>query len=236
MRASMGGTDRGKETVVTVFHVTSWQVSPGRAREVAQTAAAAREIHRRHGFGASAWRAVVSGGDTATLWYLLMSPGLGEHFALAERLEGDAEWQDLLATRIDTADAAATLRSSALWQTITDLPEVVLIPSQIRPRAQLVTGYAAMNPAQRGVFASMAVRAGELLERQGLTIGFAEAVVAGERTGALSAVVGAQSLPALGAGLAALGTDHDWAAYQQEAAASADRPVLTTRTIRQELI
>ena len=221
---------------MTVFHVTSWRIAPGRAREVAQTAASAREIHHRHGFGASAWRGVVTGGDTANLWYLLMSPDLGEHFAQAEGLEGDAEWQDLLATRIDTADAAATLRSSALWQTVTDLPEVVLIPSPISPRAQLVTGYAPMNPAQRGVFAAMAIRSGELLERQGLTIGFAEAVVAGERTGAVSAVVGAQSLPALGAGLAALGTDHDWAAYQREAAASADRPVLTTRTIRQELV
>lgn len=221
---------------MTVIHVTSWRIAPGRSAEVLDTVAAAREIHRRHGFGPSAWRTVVAGSDPATLWYLLMSSGPAEHFAQMAALDDDPEWQLLHATRIDRADAAAALVSSGLWQTAPDLPEVVIIPSQVAPRGQIVTGYAPMSPAQRALFVSMMPRLTELAERHGMTVGSAEAAVAGDRTGAVSVVVGAPSLPDLGASVAALGADADWQAYQRDLAASPDRPVLTTRTVRQEIL
>jgi hypothetical protein len=221
---------------VTVFFVTSWRIATGRSAEVAETVRTAREIHREHGFGASAWQTVVAGSDPANLWYLLISSGLGDHFAQMDRLQADARWQDLVASRIACADPAASLCSSGLWRSPRDLPEVVIIPSQMAPSAQLVSGFAPMTAAQRTTFTSMVPRLTDLMERHGLTMGFAEAVIAGERTGAVSAVVAAASLVKLGESLEALGADPAWAAYQADVAANPDPPLLTTRTLRQELL
>jgi hypothetical protein len=221
---------------VTAFHITSWQTVPGRWAEVFQTVNLAREVHRRHGFGGSAWRTIVSGGDPATLWYLLMSSSIADHFGQMDALTADPEWQELVSSRIDRPDAAATMLSSGLWRTVSDLPDVVLIPSQVAPRAQLISGFAAMNAAQRAAFRTNAPRVVSLVEPYGLNVGFAEAVAAGSRTGEISVVMGAASLVALGQAIDGLAADKEWGAYQAESAADPNRPVLTNRTIRQELI
>jgi hypothetical protein len=203
---------------------------------VIQTVNMAREIHRRHGFGASAWRTIISGSDQANLWYLLMSAGIGDHFEQMDGLTADPEWQELVATRLDLPDAAATMLTSGLWRTVADLPDLVLIPAQVAPRAQLISGFAPMNGAQRQMFAANAPRVTAILERHGLSVGFAEAVAAGNRTGETSVVMGANSLAELGQALDALAADADWTGYQAEVAAQAERPVLVSRTIRQELV
>lgn len=221
---------------MTVFHVTSWRVAPGRMAEAVANVHAAREIHKRHGFGASAWRTVVAGADPANVWYLLISAGPAEHFANLEALEADTEWGQLVSDHIERPDAAATLLTDGLWQTTNDLPDLVVMASGISPRAQLISGSAPMTPAQRARYRVMAEQAKTIIERNGMTIGFAEAMVAGERTGALSAVVGAGSLADLGAGIERLAADADWITYQMESTSHPDRPTLTTRSIRQEIV
>jgi hypothetical protein len=221
---------------MTVIHVTSWRIAPGRTAEVVENLRTAREIHRRHGFGASAWRTIAAGSDQANLWYLLMSAGPADHFAHMDALTADADWQAFVTEHLDQADAAATNLSTGIWQTTTDLPDLIVLPSGVSPRAQLISGYAPMGPAQRARYREMAVDALDIMDRHGLTVGFAEATVAGERTGSVSAVVGALSLVELGAGLERLAADADWLAYQQASAAHPDRPVLTTRSIRQEIV
>jgi hypothetical protein len=221
---------------MTVIHTTSWRIALGRTSEVIENLRTAREIHRRHGFGASAWRTIAAGADEANLWYLLMSAGPADHFAQMDALTADAEWQAFVTDHLDHAEAAAAQLSTGIWQTMTDLPDLIVLASGVSPRAQLISGYAPMTSAQRARFRGMALDALEIFDRHGLSVGFAEATAAGERTGAVSAVVGALSLVELGAGLERLETDADWLAYRQESAAHPDTPVLTTRSIRQEIV
>ncbi|HEX9258345.1 MAG TPA: hypothetical protein VF855_02330 [Acidimicrobiales bacterium] len=221
---------------MTTIFVTSWQIARGRANDVLAQVATAREIQRRHGFGVSAWRGVVTGGEAADLWYVMISAGIDEHFQQVLALQADAEWQEFVASSIDVADPAATLLSDALWRTSPDLPEVVLIPSKLSPQAQLVTNYAPMGPDQRAFFASSIPHAASILQRHGLHSGFADAMVAGPRTGMVSSVVSAPSLTDLSKGIAALQDDADWLAYQRDMATRRDRPELVSRMIRQEIM
>jgi len=221
---------------MTTIHVTSWSITRGRASEVLAHVATARDIQRRHGFGVSAWRGVITGDEAADLWYILISADIDAHFQQVDSLQADPEWREFVSSTIDTADPAATMVSDALWRTSPDLPEVVLIPSKVSPQAQLVTNYAPMGPDQRAFFASSVPHAAAILQRHGLHSGFADALVAGPRTGFVSSVVSAPSLVDLGKALAALQEDADWLSYQRDMATRRDRPELVSRTIRQEIL